>query len=219
MHILATFNFKKSLSVVFESIHFDFISTGVEMCGWTFFGSSMGLRFKILEFLLLFDMNLINIMCHFDFLKILKIIISRPTSWPQKSLTIFLMDIKWRSKDKYATKKQLRYFYLVKRRDSVFFYSPGSFKIQIITYEIITAMLFYSQWSLMMTLKKWLCRNKHGAEDTTPKYSRISWTPHMFLRQVPPAKCARSLNAQNLLQTPDRRHESYVGLANIFKRR
>ena len=95
IHILATFNFKKYLSVVFGSIHLDFISSPVEMSCWTFLGSSMGLEYKDFRIwmkkkeiiLSLFDMNLIKIIGHLEFLKILKIIISRPPSWAQKSLT------------------------------------------------------------------------------------------------------------------------------------
>ena len=89
------FNFLKCLSVVFNNMHLNFISIPSEMSGWTFLGSSLAQGYKdsiiwrkkkgiILS---LFDMNLIKIIGHLEFLKILKIIISRPPSWAQKSLT------------------------------------------------------------------------------------------------------------------------------------
>ena len=80
IHILATFNFLKCLSVIFESIRLNFISISVEMSRWTFIGYSMELGNKDFRIWRKKKGNL-------DFLKILKIIISRPSNWPQKSLT------------------------------------------------------------------------------------------------------------------------------------
>ena len=46
MHILATFNLLKCLYVVYESIHFNFISITVKINSSTFLGSSAGLGYK-----------------------------------------------------------------------------------------------------------------------------------------------------------------------------
>ena len=112
------FNFLKCLSVVFNNMHLNFISIPSEMSGWTFLGSSLvqGYKDSIIWrkkegiILSLFDMNLIKIIGHLEFLKILKIIISRPPSWAQKSLTSQRLSygLKMKIHTKCATKRHFK---------------------------------------------------------------------------------------------------------------